>query len=619
VALQKPTAAFSKEYWATAVPGAYRSSGGSREYIDDPGAVRRRQEGESKTITVPGWDSIIKLGPRDQVAGKDWREYYQAIRENRTPKLSGATVAEIDRLRATREANRTSAQPDWAQTAGGVMTAIDNVQDFASTLATAGRLFLWAGPKVLDTVLPGATKASAELAGRLAARDFAAKLVLELGGRTAVNAAFIDGAAAAIARQVTARALLGFGARIALRAIPVVGWVVLAADILNLMNLLGTVAMPLYALLCRSPQEALAAGLPAAVLKNALCKEIWTLARINPFSRQARAARRVASLGRLPSVSNLIEVVQTTDTLFGWGASFGSLYGAAMETLFSAANDPTFSKTRVNFDVAAVSVGQPYIGRIREMKEAKARALLEAGAVARTAPYVLTKHDLVHEEDHFLTMAALIGAYGELYEFFSDGPREQLFTALADVEHPAPSRASDSVMASLGDVSADEAGIGRWPIQGAPRAAHPDELWPQLARQVGAAVHDFLLPRRNRPEAAFFGAAVNQLADYGWMLATDDADVLRWELTTDTKLLTGLAVDGTLIPTYAPERNVWQFWEAARGLVEDRGGRLILPADVAKLAKQCDVPLVRLLAPDADTPPEWQRWLDSPNGPGRTS
>lgn len=588
--------------------------GGDPTWVTDPRGRRYTAPGsgqvERQTINIPGWDSIIKLGPRVPTTGPQWSEYYRAQREGRAANLPGDVIAEIDRLAAMRAANESSAQPEWAKTFGALMTTVDNVQDFASTVATAARLALWAGPKVLDSLLPGAAAGSADLAGKLASRETAAKLAAELGGRAGWNAAFIDKMAASIAARVTARAALGFGARIALRAIPVVGWVVLAADVLNMMNLLGTVAMPLYGLICRSPQEALAAGLPALVLKNALCKEVWTMARRNPFGREARAARRLASLGRLPTVSNLIEVVQTTDTLWGWGASFGSLYGAAMETLFAVATDPTLSSTRVNFDQAMISAGFPYVDRLQAMSESKRAALLNAGRVAHSAPAVLTKHDLVDEETHYLTLATLLAAYGDLYQFFHDGPHARLLDALCSVETPAPAYCNPRVLHQLGGSTAADAGIGRWPVLDAPTTAHPDVLLPALADSIGRATRDFLRPRRNRPEAAFYADAVAQLTDYGWQLATHDQDFLKWSLTTPSKVWTGLAVDGLLIPPYTPEPTAWAFWQALCAQVDAHGGKLLHRADVERIAKQTGAPLVKLLAPTAPLPASTTAWLD---------
>jgi hypothetical protein len=608
MSLQTPVPTLSDKYWSSRPKDPSEAKPGTPEYFAN---VKRSAYGpprEAQTITIPGWDSIIKTGPRVQTTGPQWSEYFKAIRENRPPKLTPEVVQAIDQARANMDANRTSAQPEWAKTFGGVMTTIDNVQDFASTIATAARLFLWAGSKIVDKAVPGLTAEAAELSGRIAGSKYAAKLAAQLGGRAGWNSAFIDAAARAVARQATSRALLGLGARLALRAVPVVGWIVLVADLLNMMNLLGSVAMPLYGLICRSPQEALAAGIPAALLKNALCKEVWTMTRLNPFSREARAARALAARGRLPTVSNLVEVVQTTDTLFGWGMSFGSLYGAAMETLFAAANDPTFENTKVNFDVAITSVGVPYRKRLMEMSEAKARHILAAADVARTAPYVLTKQQHIDDETHYLTMAALLGAYGDLYEFFKDGPQEELLAAMSTEPVPAPNKAPDWLMAALDGQTYADAGIGLWPVPGTPSQLYADELLPQLAAPIGQAVRDFMHPRRNEPACAFFGAAVNQLCDYGWMLATNDPNVLKWNLAPDTKLLTGMAVDGLLIRTDAPEQNAWRFWEGARELLDQRGGKLLHSWDLEPLAKKTGTPLVKLLAPDAPYPPAFLEW-----------
>jgi hypothetical protein len=64
--------------------------------------------------------------------------------------------------------------------------------------------------------------------------------------------------------------------------------------------------------------------------------KLSALASNNPYSQEARAARRF-KLGRgSPSLGALLETFQTTDQLYGVGLSFGGIVGAISEGAYAA-------------------------------------------------------------------------------------------------------------------------------------------------------------------------------------------------------------------------------------------------------------------------------------------
>lgn len=500
---------------------------------------RGRNPNEPTTITIPGWDQIIKLGPRLNVTGEQWSEFYKAQRAGRAPNLPADVLSEIAWKQLVKEANRTSAQPGWSKNWGQIMTAIDNVQDFLSTLATLGRLSLW------------------------------------------------------------------FGARLGLRAIPGLGWIILASDLLNLMNFLGMVAMPVYALLCDGPRAALAAGVPAAVLKNALCREVWTMAKLNPFGRQARAARAMKALGKLPGVGNLIEVAQTTDNLFGVGLSLGALYGAALEAVFAASGGFVGQATTINTGLVQASVGLGTVARFQALPAADKQVLGQAAKVLVGASALASQSDMFPDHVHLAHMAALLAAVGTVAEFINHPDTDEWLPDFFALPLPAPSEITRTAAAMLEGEGNVDAGVGRWWIPGNPTHATGDQLVTALAPMVTRAVSEFLKPRRNRPEMLFYGAVLGQVTENLWAMVDRGEDALRWELAPDYKLLTAMATDGLLIPRSAPEGAAWRFWQAMRAELDRRGGKLLDSPKVWELARAADVPLMKLLPPDAPFPVEW--------------
>ena len=93
--------------------------------------------------------------------------------------------------------------------------------------------------------------------------------------------------------------------RLLARFVPILGWALLAHDILGLAVAIG-----------RAPVTPMAG-------KRIWCKEM----KGNPFSKRARKARNRRVLTFKPSWGNLIEVLQTTDIVTGIGISLGSSVG----------------------------------------------------------------------------------------------------------------------------------------------------------------------------------------------------------------------------------------------------------------------------------------------------
>lgn len=100
--------------------------------------------------------------------------------------------------------------------------------------------------------------------------------------------------------------------KIAPRLLPYVGWVLLVADIINLIQ----------------PWRYL---MPSGTAGKG---EAWKLKDLNPFGTKAKIRRQKALLRKIPTIGEWIEILQTTDQLFGVGLSFGPLIGAAEELLF---------------------------------------------------------------------------------------------------------------------------------------------------------------------------------------------------------------------------------------------------------------------------------------------
>jgi len=591
-------------------------------------AWQRERAGGSQvsTINVPNISDVFHFGAPIPVTIADYQEFRAAERQGRTPNLSAPIAAEVARRISVSERIATSAQPDYGKAFGTVLTAVDNVQDFFSTMATAGRLGLWGLQKGLDSLFPGLATAAAEAAARqaagAAAEAAAAGFMAGLRAAAAAGdplaiAALADSAALAATRRAVASeaanlaaraafryALLGLGGRIALKLIPIVGWIVLVGDLLNLMSLLFSLATPVYALLCAGPRAALAGGMPAVVFKRALKSEMWTLASLNPFSRQARAARLVRSAGRLPTFSNLIEVAQVTDSFYGWGLSLGGLVGLMQESAYAALGLASGKSVEVRTSTPfarppewAVGIGTTDSAVMLQQKQQAAR-------VIGTAPIMQAVQEVFTEEEHIGALLALDGALGVVQADLKGRPWQDDYAERAAGVFQAPLNLSTVTRAILADMKLDPEDGRRWPIPGTPRAALGSELVDYWRPRVTATVTEFLEPRRNTLWGALYGGLVNQTTEKLFFMFEEDSELLKFELTPDWKLIIGMIEDGVLIEPRNDPAKVWRLWLAARAELEAHGNRPLAPGRWLALGREFEVTMVPLLPPEASFPPE---------------
>lgn len=102
------------------------------------------------------------------------------------------------------------------------------------------------------------------------------------------------------------------GIKVASRAVPYLGWILLAKDIADTVNLFRMIK----------------------ILGRSAKRMKWQSDGINPFGKKAFASRLTKLAKKLPGVPDWIEIAQTTDQLFGVGISFGPIVGLATDAIF---------------------------------------------------------------------------------------------------------------------------------------------------------------------------------------------------------------------------------------------------------------------------------------------
>lgn len=484
----------------------------------------------------------LHLRPKPPVSQLEKAEYYAARRQKRAPVLTPEALAEIERRRE--QILRMETGPDAAQARswGAIMTSLDNVQDFFSTLATFGRLTLWFAPRVLG------------------------------------------------------------------RFVPVVGTIVLVSDVLNWLGLLGMIATPVYALLCNGPRAALAAGVPLALFKQGLKNETWKYHSLNPFSRAARVHRRVRSMGRLPGLANLLEVAQTTDQLWGVGISFGASIGF----INSAAQAATIAATGGDVKVQGNPLSDALVRRVnrpfREDDPLDTRKLYEAANILAGAPVILARAGQLDDATVFQTLVGVHQALAMHRHRLRDHPLEDLLALVHEREWPPIDTGDQLVRGEAEARGLHPTEVLRWALEDAPRTITTEQLGRWTLEHTVPAMRKWLHRHRMDALGWMAGALMSEAAEWAFLIAGDDPEMLRWELTTDARLLTSLAEESLLPLVNAPPERLWAFWTAARRRLEATEATSLQRGELLELLQRFDVPYIAGNPPDAPWPPELLEW-----------
>jgi len=562
--------------------------------------------GAPRTINIPGWDDVFHVTPRYQPTEAERSEYWTARADRRAPELAPAVVGELDRRRHQAAASRSSAAPGWNQGWSAILTAIDNVQDFASTVATFGRLLLWGAPVLGTPLIRVPDAAVAARRAFLAFLETAGAKALVAGGRADLAQRLAEQAGRRAAAAIVSGRGVALAARLGLRLIPGLGVAILISDMLNTLSLLGMMGNVLYAFLCAGPKEALAAGVPMALFKRALQGEAWRWLRSNPFGTAARLRRKSAALGKLPSFWNLLEVAQTTDQLFGYGASFGGLVGTLVETANAAALASQGVSITVNTTQLQRSFGASLNEPLVERSPAELHLARQAGRVLASVPLLLLRVEEFADDDVLLILTSYAVAWDTVSRQLRGHPWQAPFAEASLGDFLPPVELDPLTLDALAAEGVALPSPARWPIEGAPVALTGDQYTRRVGLPAGAALSRWLLARRHTELAPFVGAIMASVVELWVYTLDEDAELAAWELTADSRVIHSLAEEGLLPSLADPPEALWRFWQAARAILEARPHQTLVARQLRELAAAHGVTLVPSLPPDAPLPLEWR-------------
>ena len=279
------------------------------------------------TVQLPGWGEIItglsriEITPQQKTNWTAWRKRAKQAGHGNMgfdlPKLAAAEAeigppplssTQIEYMRTRWEiAKRINASPtpDTLQTVGNILTFFDDIQDGLVTLTYLGRV----GVSLLGKVLP----------------------------------------------------------RVALKAVPVLGWVSVAKDMVDIMHYVRMLR------LARSEKK----------------RSFWDALELLPRSRtkSLRHLKKIKEL--LPSWTESIQIAQTTDAVFGTGLALGPILGAVQDIFFGLFTGGTFKFLGKEFPIPTLFGMNEYFIQVGILSPNITPASLQAFGIINKASRVL--------------------------------------------------------------------------------------------------------------------------------------------------------------------------------------------------------------------------------------
>jgi hypothetical protein len=605
---------------------------------------------KSPQINIPNWDGIIRAGPRPQLTPDDWAVQRAAEKAGTASPLSAEVQAEIARRRDFARNIPQSATPEYMGGLSQFINAVDNVQDFAATIAFGGRLALAGAEMAVNRLSPGASAAlAAEIgaaAGRAAGAAAAAsfdRALLELGqlaaagdaaaarslaATLAAREAAVAAATRAAAGRAAAFAALGLGSRILARFLPFLGWALLAIDLLNLLTRLAVYLGPGYALACAGPRDALAAlalpfmntaffrglgrllprklGVPALRASGGNKPKLGSKAARQPNGRKgfAPSASQLGGLSGAMAVG--LTAGQVGADFAGYGVSLGGIVGAMSDTAFSTARGGAGSlaghrSPKVNHDYQTLIAP-----RLAGLSDAALWHRQLAARTLATVPLLLAEPELCGDELYVLAWIAAYCAIEPVQWEQAGLPWRELLAGASGAHwfgYPVRDPGSREAVEQYGR---DPDALTPWPTRGNPLEITPAVYLDELAPKIARGLERWCRIERDEALTAFVMELSTAYTERAWVWLSGEPDFPRWKLSPAVGVFESM-LRANVVPVISDDLDkLLTAWQECERLLTDSDRSWLTQDELEAIFERHGTPLLRLLPPDAPLPDCWQ-------------
>jgi hypothetical protein len=256
------------------------------------------------------------------------------------------------------------------------------------------------------------------------------------------------------------------------RAVPVVGWAMLGADILNVMSLFALVPF----------------------LSKAAKRGHFSWSGLNPWSKEAKLARAAKMMKWIPSYGDILQALQVSDSVCGFGICLGPIVGFMQDyfwgTCRTAFGQPVKFKPKVP---AWETLIWPFMRQFRDTSQ-----LHQGGQV-------------LTDEEHMLILYSHLGATRYLSAIFKDWDPTEEISDPTDyyIEAPAPKKII--TLELLNELGVDTEATRVWPSTGK-RWSSVRELIDSAAPDATRNISDLIARTRKSETFMPLGDIVNSLA-----------------------------------------------------------------------------------------------------------
>lgn len=273
-----------------------------------------------------------------------------------------------------------------------------------------------------------------------------------------------------------------------------VGWIMTAADILNLGMMIG--------------RNMTAPGMGYMAGKRA--GESMTDG--NPFSTKARVARAERVKKWFPTKGNLIELAQVTQNVFGVGISLGPIVGLMQDIMMGGIRSILGQPVQFNFKNVTPGSTTDKAGSAARFQRRNtpphtSPALYPAATVPKAMSLIMASG---YQPDDELLMELMTAHYLSQQELFSNNEGWNALDAVQDVSTCniiAPSTRSAIAQEIIDEENAGAGHMGGWPHQGAAWAPISD-----IVNHYDTPANDFLAWAMARHNNNWIGHAIGQMA-----------------------------------------------------------------------------------------------------------
>lgn len=527
----------------------------------------RVDPGKQPRISIPHWDDVIRLGPRETVTREEYDLHRHFVRHGLTSPLSPDKQQAIADRKAMFERINNSAIPEYQRGVATMATVVDNVQDAALTIAVAGRIGMTALGRVGTWMAPAVAAF-----GRLALALNWLGLAVQLLG--VAYALVCQGPRDAVsqARSQALAGLLFTGVR---KTIPRLS------------------------------------GLPTPV-PFAGSKGRHGVATFGVPSGRTVANRRASRWAKaMPSFGELLQAGQVAYDHLGYGLALGAVIGMSSETAYAQARLAAGEKVTIRSPDVNHALALLLRSRLAGMNRGALWWRWQCARAVGSVPVILRDPWSFGPELYALSWIVFYAGLEPMMTDLEGLPWRELVIARLSTAAWTPFPDPDPVTAQLlAELELDQA-PAVWPLSGNPRELTAERLVVDVGKEIGDALRRWLEEDPLDPLRRFVAELAMNCTERVWVFLEGAVDWPAWKLSPFSAVWESMFLAERWPILSDPPALLQAAWANSEQWIRDHERPMIPPAELDRIWSDAGTPLLRLTSDAAAIAPETFLPVDS--------